>query len=165
MTISKHRRLRISIAMIGLFLAGAEYADQALAQTSTCNAPSGCVTLTLNANLQVTKLHPAVTHVFVRCLQEFAVIPEGVSSHKPVVNRGYTGSAIGIINVPRAFLETPSSRTMNLYCSLWLSKSGVDRAAVASAAQPENISNDNWHIVATGSTITWNQAVTFPSAP
>ena len=173
MTISERRRLRISIATLGLFFASAGSADRAFGQAAPCTEASVCVTLTLNANVQVTKLHPLVTGVGMKC--DATLSTAGLGTYlfgtpvmTPVVNRGYTGTLVGTLNVPRSVLDDPAKRTLPVTCNLRLFKAGgpsVGVNAVASAAVPETITDTNWTTVATGSTIRWNEAVTFPSAP
>jgi hypothetical protein len=66
-------------------------------------------------------------------------------------------------------LEDPSARTLAAECQLVLIKGGNTAAqtsadAVASAAQPVLLTDANWAVVASGSTIKWTQSVTFPNA-
>lgn len=173
MTIKERRRLRISIASLGLFLASAVPAERAFGQALYCNDnASGCVTLTLNANVQVTKLHPLVGAIGVLCHAPIApgygLGPGSASGRRGVVNRGYAGIVISKMNVPRSMLnEQPAWRTLNVTCVLELYKGSEPDGvlAVASAGQPQGITSSNWNVVATSSTITWSQTVTFPSAP
>lgn len=168
MTISKDRR-RISIAMLGVFVATAICANRVVAQSAT-------VPMTLNANMQLKNLHPAVTHVQLQCDANTADIRSSLSewSHTksnkmPVVNSGYAGSMTATISVPRDALADPVSRTVNVKCSMLLIKAGGTAAdsvalVVASAAQPQGVTDSNWAVVATGSTVSWTQMVTFPNA-
>jgi hypothetical protein len=169
MTIWEHRRLRISIATLGLLVAGAVGADRVQAQE--CPAPATCVRMTLNANVQLTKLHPAVSNVILQCT---ARAPGGINrrdslryfDEKSVVNRGYSGSLTAAIDVPRSSLALPANRTMDVTCELALINNNTVRLAVASAAVPALLDGSNdWHVVATGSNIKWTQALTFPSVP
>ena len=182
MTISEHRRLRIIIATLSLFLASAASADLAMAQAivANCSSPSSCVPMTFNASVQLTKLHPDAGNVGIECR---APIPAGQwtsgagiislllgrSNPIPIVNRGYAGIVTAVIQVPKVILDVPANRTLNVTCKLILFYGATAgyQIAVASAAQPEIITpgiSGNFNVVATGSTITWTQAVTFPNA-
>jgi hypothetical protein len=168
MTINKHYRLRLSIVSLSVLLAGAVCADRVEAQT--CNATSPCVPVTLNVNVQLAKLHPAVTQMHVQCTLDYltggnrgSII--GKSSNQPVVNRGYSGSLVVLINFPEAEIE--GNRTVNVSCITVFhiaANNGQSGVATASAAQPESITATNWRVVGSGSTVTWSQAVTFPNA-
>ena len=179
MTISEHRRLRIIIATLSLFLAGAVFADDATAQSIdiSCSSPSSCVPMTLNANVQITKLHPEVTKVGIGCSAQLpagqwttggtptSVIKASINT-MAVVNRGYAGIVPAVIQVPKVILDNPANRTLNVTCRLVVFFGSSIRDASASAAQPTTITpglGGNWHLVATGSTITWTQAVTIPN--
>jgi hypothetical protein len=126
--------------------------------------------LTLTANLQITNAHPAVTHVMVECTAHVGTGEiAGRSDKKALTNRAITDAVTAVINVPKSALADPASRTSNISCGMLLGKNGGNTAndftpAVASATQPESVTANNWGVVATGSTVTWTQAVTFPNA-
>jgi hypothetical protein len=168
MTINDYRRLRISIATLAFVAASAVGADHAQAQT--CNATSPCVPVTVNVNVQLAKLHPAVTQMHLQCTLDYltggnrgSII--GKTNNQPVVNRGYAGSLIVVINFPEAEIE--GNRTVNISCITVFhiaANNGQSGVATATAAQPESITATNWRVVGSGSTVTWSQAVTFPNA-
>jgi hypothetical protein len=179
MTISQHRRLRTSIVTLGVFLTGAVCADRAEAQrcpsTDSQGNPLYCTALTLNADVQVTKLHPAVTHVAVQCWT--APLANGDRrtgmSTKPVLDRGYAGTLTTIIDFPPALLAIPANRTTEVTCNLRVGvANGQSQLVAATVSKPENIVPalpgqemlGNWQLVATGSVIAWTQTVTFPNA-
>jgi hypothetical protein len=172
MTISEHHRLGVSTITLGLFLAGVGYADPCLAQRflPQCSATQPCVPMTLNANVQLTKLHPAVTQFQVTCfitdIKGSDLSNHEISSNSswmPVVNRGYAGSVTVILNVPQYLFDLPVNRTLKARCDLDLMNSIYVRRVVASATQPETITDANWHVVAVGPTVAWTQDVTFPN--
>ena len=163
MTISARRRLRISIVTLGLVLAGA---GGARAQDQ------GSVLLTLNPNVQLTKLHPLANGLVVRCRLTFphgAYIVTG-SNPQPIVNRAFAGSVTVKADISLVHLNHTGNpdHTLSADCSLLLVKDlgaspVTSQLAAASAATPAPITSDNWYVVATGSTITWVQTVTFPN--
>jgi hypothetical protein len=170
MTSSQHRRLRMSMATLILLVAAAVWTDRLHAQGPySCVTATSCVPLALNANLQLTNLHPLVSHVMVVCT---GVMPNGTisgsSSQMPVVNRGYTGTVITSLNVPQSVVASAANHAINVSCKLRLVKDGgqpgqVATDAVATAAQPLPVAFDNWAILATGATVSWTQSVTFPN--
>ncbi|HLG57012.1 MAG TPA: hypothetical protein VI485_16855 [Vicinamibacterales bacterium] len=176
MNINTHRRLRISIVTLGLFAEGAVGADRVVAQAVNpvaCLSASTCVPLTLTANVRLTKLHPTVTHVGMACWAK--VVEEGgslfrfmngLSTQMSVVNRGYAGSLTATIDVPKSVLAVAANRTLETYCGIQLNNEAGEgpSEALATAAQPESITDSNWNVVATGSIVSWTRLVTFPNA-
>jgi hypothetical protein len=164
MTLSSRRQLRIVTATVGLFIAGALLADRTLAQ-GPCSFGS-CPTMSLTANLQLTNLHSAVTHVQINCraMRSGAFMASAASARAAVVNRAFTGSVTASIGVPPFQLADPLKRTLDTTCQLEFVNGNSTMAADASATQPLGMLPDNWHVVAAGSTVTWSQAVTFPNA-
>jgi ankyrin repeat protein len=152
---------------LGLLLSGALCADRLEAQT--CNATSPCVPVTVNVNVQLTKLHPAVTQMHVQCTLDYltggnrgSII--GTTSVQPIVNRGYAGSLSTVINFPEAEIE--ANRTVNVTCITLFhiaANNGQSGVATATATQPQSITASNWRVVGSGSAVSWSQAVTFPN--
>jgi hypothetical protein len=181
MTITESLRLRISLVTLLLMMAGALCADRVLAQAldlvdaSFCyqdapNFPSTCVPMTFNANVQLTKLHPAVLNAALGCR---VTPPPGVNpntlsenrgSPQPVTGRAFSGLLTTTMRVPVSRLVDPANRTMSITCRVLLTKSGGQTAAVPSATQAESITDSNWAVVAAGSTVSWTQTVTIPNA-
>ena len=177
MTSLNGRAVRIAIVTASVLVAAALTPAGAKAQTSnfvTCMDPatsSTCVQATFNANVQLTNLHPAVTSVGLRCtLQGQGYFTVGFSLASHVVNRAYTGGIASTVFVLKSQLADPAARTATAVCHLHLYKEASggnilgQADAVASAAQPTLIADDNWAVVASSSTITWTQSVTFPNA-
>jgi hypothetical protein len=169
MTISEPR-LHISIATLGLIVASALCADRVLAQSSlSCLTATACVPVTLTANLQLTNLHPAVTHVQVHCagsIQNGTLY--GTSNQAAVVSRGYTGGVTASLNVPKYIVAGTATHAITMSCKLQLVKGGGTSGqavadAVASATGPQGVLDSNWGVLATGATVAWTQSVTFPN--
>ena len=171
---SLNSRSRITLVTVGALLAGLLFATSARAQAPVCidQDPNSalCVGVVFNANVQITNLHPAVTHVQLYCYLTGLHAGSGqVGVSKPIVNRGYTGPLTNWVGFFKTDLADPAARTASAKCDLMLIKAGNTPAqrsllAVASAAQPQLLADDNWAVVASGSTITWTQSVTFPNA-
>jgi hypothetical protein len=171
MTICQHRWLRISLATLGILVAGAVYADRALAQTNVlCSATPNCATVTFNANVQITKLHPAVLAVAMFCTGPGLLALDDQPrppSRREVVNRGYSGIltwAVGAVN-----LDNPANRTKEATCNLVLTTMGPNtqtdwRPAVVTTGPQQSVTASNWTSVGAGSVVTWTQTVTIPSA-
>jgi hypothetical protein len=169
MTISRHRLSRIAVAALGVFVMGAASADRALAQSAK-------VTLTLNANVQLTKLHPDVKEVQLLCSAQFA---DGSSrngtSYEAVLNRALNKTMQATLTFLSTDFADSANRTVPVTCRVRLGTGpalGEVRTAnyeatyidaAATASQPTAILPNNWHLVATGSTVTWTQSVTFPN--
>jgi hypothetical protein len=160
MTVSHHRQRQVSIAALGVFLMGAVCADHALAQN---------IRLTLNANVQLTKLHPDVKAAAVTCTAPLANgqsrtdTTSGLAGQ--VNNRAFNQTLQALITFYPADFADPANRTLNVTCRLQLAKfnSGPYYNAQPNAAEPTAISPANWLLVAAGSTVTWTQSVTFPN--
>jgi hypothetical protein len=172
MTSLNGRAVRIALVTVSVLLAGALTVVRADAQVFRCPDPndSNCVSLTFNANVQLTNLHPAVSHVQLFCKAQNVIYGNtGSGESKAVVNRSYTGVLSSRVGIPKYTLEDPAARTLAAECQLVLIKGGNTPAqtsadAVASAAQPVLLTDGNWAVVASGSTIKWTQSVTFPNA-
>jgi hypothetical protein len=93
-----------------------------------------------------------------------AFIASATSARAAVVNRAFTGSVTAGIQVLPFHLADPRNRTLDTTCQLEFINGTSTMAAVATATQPLGMLPDNWHVVATGLTVTWTQAVTFPNA-
>jgi hypothetical protein len=153
-------RLRIGIAAMGLVVASEAHAQCA-----------DCVTVTVNSNVNVTNLHPKVTALQVQC-DGTGVAVLGRSNKMQVVNRAFVGLATTTLSVSAAFIASRPGHSINVSCRLALSSLGGDQMAVARSGPPQNITDVNWNGVATGSwnsvtpgsTIQWDQLVTFPNA-
>jgi hypothetical protein len=170
MTLRRRRHLRIVIATVGVFFAGAVLADRVLAQgavwSGQCPTPSPtCVPLTLTANLQLTNLHSAVTHTAVSCTAK-APIYQFVSTSAPaaVVNRSFTGSVTVTILILASHLALPVNQTTTVTCELRLLNGTTSRLAVANAGPPVGMLDSNWEVVSGASTVKWTQSVTIPNA-
>jgi hypothetical protein len=166
MTLNERRRLRISLVACGLFVVGALNANRIVAQGAyNCLTATSCTPLTLTANVQLTNLHPAVTHVQFECTGTMS--PSGEiyerSNQMPVVNRGYTGSLTATMNVPRFVIAAIATHAIPVSCKLQLVKGAAVADAVASAAAPQGVLDSNWGVLATGATVTWKQTVMFPN--
>jgi hypothetical protein len=63
------------------------------------------------------------------------------------------------------FRPVAGQTSVVINCELWLltANSGW-LSAIASAAQPESITESNWTVVAVGSKVKWTQVATFPNA-
>jgi hypothetical protein len=175
MTIRTHRQSSLAITTLGLFLAGALCTDRLLAQTDPIDAsfcyqgapdfPATCVPMTFNANVQLTNLHPAVVQVSLGCRPVAGTnAAENRGPTVPVVNRGYAGVLSTTVRVPKSRFVEPANRTINMTCRVLFTKSGGQAAANPTAAQPESITDTNWTVVATSSTVSWTQSVTIPNA-
>jgi hypothetical protein len=161
MIVSHHRPRQIWIATLGVFLIGAMFADRALAQNTR---------LTLNVNVQLTKLHPDVKQAIVACTAPLAsgqsrTDTTGNGPEGGVNNRALNRTMQAMITFYPADLADPANRTVTVTCRLQLGKSssGPYYNAQPNAAQPTAISTSNWLLVAAGSTVTWTQSVTFPN--
>jgi hypothetical protein len=159
---TESRRLMILIATVGISVAGALSFDCAWAQTG------GPATMTLNAAVQLTKLHPLVKYVRVMCT---APMSSGVSragnsvmANVNMATRSFAGNMQTYLTLQPADLEVPANRTVTVTCRLqFQSSGGIAAFAVANATEPQTIASNNWYVVAAGSTVTWTQAVTFPN--
>lgn len=165
MTINE-RSVRIFLTACALFVAGALNANRVVAQGPfSCLSATSCVPLTLNANVQLTNLHPAVTHVKMECTG--AMLPNGEiynqSGQMPVVNRGYTGSLAATLNVPRVVIASAPNHAIAVSCKLQLVKGTTVADAVASATGPQGVLDSNWGVLTTEATVSWKQSVTFPN--
>jgi hypothetical protein len=162
MTVSQRRQRRLSMATtLGVFLMGALCADRALAQTTT---------MTLNANVQLTKLHPDVKVAVITCTAPLANGQQRTDSSSgtegQVINRAVNNRLLqAYIRLSPTDLANPANRTLNVTCRLQLGKalSGPYSNAQPTATGPTAILPNNWTLVAAGSTVTWTQSVTFPN--
>jgi hypothetical protein len=148
-------RLTICVATLGLIM------------MSEANAACpGCAVATINANIQVTNLHPSVTAVQLVCKSPGAE-NLGRSAKLPVVNRGYAGVVTVSLSIPASYVLAMPNYSTWAYCDLWLesSLSPTLKLAAANAAQPLVASDTNWHVVAAGSKVQVSKELKFPNAP
>jgi hypothetical protein len=141
-------------------------ATLALVAASEANAAcADCATVTINANLHITQLHPSVTAVELVCQSAGAEnMPK--SGKLAVVDRGYAGTVTLVLIFPAAYIVSRPDYRASASCYLWLESSLPPgrRVAIANAAQPLLASDTNWHIVAAGSTVGVAREFTFPNA-
>jgi hypothetical protein len=171
MSVNERRWLRTSIVASGVLLACILCAPRARAQSAACSMPS-CVTMTLNINVQLTNLHPTVSHFMIQCSASNNSAsyrnnhaPSSSTPDIPVVNRGYAGSVSIVIFVPTSILVDPPDRTLDTACDLWLkSPTGIYKRAAPTATQPLAITAPDWMVVGAGSAVRWTQQVTMPNA-
>ena len=149
------RRLTTCVVTLGLIMAS--QADAA------CN---NCAVATINANIQVTNLHPSVTAVQLVCKSPGAE-NLGRSAKLPEVNRGYAGVVTVSLTIPASYIVATPNYSTWAYCDLWLesSLSPTLKLAVALAAQPVVPSDTNWNHVAVGSKVQVPKELKFPNAP
>jgi hypothetical protein len=160
MTIRASHRLRICLATMGLVVGGEAYA--------IC-LPGPCVKVDVKWNVTLANLHPAATHLQIRCEIPGAV-GQPWSDKTPIVNRGYTGLLAHQVDIPAVHIASQANHTMYMYCHLWLSGPGGDKMAAARSPL-QNITDTNWNEVATGSwtrmtpssAIEWTKEVPFPN--
>ena len=154
--IMRNERLWISVVTMGLVLNICT--DRGLAQ-STLPVP-----LTLNINLQLTKLHPGVTGAKVYCDVPFNYggTRSGYKSI-PIVDRGYSGTVAIVIDVPQYQLADPGNRSVGVHCRLRFMSASGEVIPTATATQPQGILPTNVAVVATGSVVAQSKSVTFPN--
>jgi hypothetical protein len=148
-------RLTICAAALGLVIA------------SEANAACpDCAVATINANIQVTNLHPSVTALQLVCKSPGA---ENLarSAKLPVVNRGYAGVVTVSLSIPASYIVATPNYSTWAYCDLWLesSLSPTLKLASAVAGQPVVPSDTNWNVVAVGSKAQVPKELKFPNAP
>ena len=159
MTVRQYRHRRVSVAALGIFLLGAACAGRASAQVA--QSPR----VTLNANVQLTKLHPDVKKARLLCSAPLAngQSRTGTSAEENILNRALNKTMQALVVLFAVDFENPANRTVNVTCRLQLSNGGAFSNAQPSAAEPMAILPSNWLLVATGSTVTWTQSITFPN--
>jgi hypothetical protein len=157
MTTSTLYRLTVCLAALGLAVA-----SDAAAAAAAC---ADCATVTFNATLQVTKLHPSVTAVEFSC-RAAGADNIGKSGRLPVVDHGYSGTVTVSLNFPASYIITRPDYRAYAYCELWLESplAPAMHLAVASAAQPLLVTDPHWYYVATGSTVSVAKELVFPNA-
>jgi hypothetical protein len=150
-------RLTVCLAALGLAVA-----SDATSATAAC---ADCATVTFNANLQVTKLHPSVTAVELTCRSPGSD-EIGKSGKLPVVDHGFTGSVTVVMTFSAAYIISRPDYRAFAYCELWLESPLAPgrHMAVALAAQPLLVTDPHWYYVATGSTVSVAKELTFPNA-
>jgi hypothetical protein len=158
MTIREHLTHIFRVTVTPLLLA-CVCATPAVAQSPT-------VPLTINVNLALSKLHPAVMSVKVACVANFSYggTSSGTSNHVPIVNRGYTGLVSIKINLATAVVfAKPENRSVPVICRLQFNSANGIEYPAASAAEPQNIMPTNSNVVGTGAVLVQSKVVTFPN--
>ena len=124
-----------------------------------------CVMVKLDANVQLSNLHPQVTHLQVMCASQVSGADNGWSAPIPVVNRGYSGTVTTFLKIPVDFLAAVPGHTADMTCGLFLMTSPSNgQMAHPTASQPELMTGTNWNVVSAGSKIMWTQTVAFPNS-
>jgi hypothetical protein len=183
---------RRSLTTLSLVLLGALWAPSVVAQSQVMpsgaqyqnysdpcqlgvTSQSACAQIILKPTVEVRNVHPSVSSGLLWCATKLSEPNNWASTriNLQVQNRdvSYT-SAANPLNLTRInILKTAlvPNQSLSVICDLLLTRANANgtsetRVAVASASTPLVPNDTNWHVVATGSTVTWTQTVTIPNA-